>query len=299
MLMSDSWRLATPAAPAPVPVGVELPRELFIADLLLAGAGLTLLALAAARWRRWLAPGPLRSNRLAPEMLLVPLSAYILLQLAAGAMVGAGGDVPADTPRQLLSGTLVKLAGGLVCVLLAHYTFTGGAAGFIAGQRRPGRDVALGLLAFVAVFPLCWGLNLLSEWGIRMWDPQWQPPEHEVLLELQRPDLPPWTPLTLWAGAVLVAPFSEEAFFRGIFQTGLGRIIHPRGAVVLVAAAFGLAHANQPQVILPLFMLGLALGWVYERCGSLIAPMALHLVFNLKTMVYFTISMRAGGVAGP
>ncbi len=37
-------------------------------------------------------------------------------------------------------------------------------------------------------------------------------------------------------------------------------------------------------------VLGVILGYVYERTGSLVAPITMHLLFNLKTMIFATIA---------
>ncbi len=59
---------------------------------------------------------------------------------------------------------------------------------------------------------------------------------------------------------------------------------------MLVGSAFGLAHMEQPHVVAPLIVLGVILGYVYERTGSLVAPITMHLLFNLKTMIFATIA---------
>ena len=51
-----------------------------------------------------------------------------------------------------------------------------------------------------------------------------------------------------------------------------------------------MAHLAQPHVVAPLIVLGLILGYVYERTGSLVAPITMHLLFNLKTMIFATIA---------
>ena len=47
---------------------------------------------------------------------------------------------------------------------------------------------------------------------------------------------------------------------------------------------------EQPHVVAPLIVLGVILGYVYERTGSLVAPITLHLLFNFKTMLFSTIA---------
>ena len=39
------------------------------------------------------------------------------------------------------------------------------------------------------------------------------------------------------------------------------------------------------MALLPLFLLGLILVWIYERTGSIWAPIALHACFNTVTVI--------------
>jgi len=81
---------------------------------------------------------------------------------------------------------------------------------------------------------------------------------------------------------VLAAPISEELFFRGFFFAGLRRRLPFALAAVISAAIFGAFHYTGPGslTVLPqLAMLGLTQAWLYERSGSIYAPMAVH-VFN-------------------
>ena len=59
--------------------------------------------------------------------------------------------------------------------------------------------------------------------------------------------------------------------------------------ILLTALIFGAVHAAQPQAVVPMILLGAILGWLYERCGGLLAPITMHVCFNLKTMILFSI----------
>jgi len=84
--------------------------------------------------------------------------------------------------------------------------------------------------------------------------------------------------------AVAVAPFLEEVIFRGLFFCGLRRTRSPRVALYFSACLFGLVHAEPPVAILPMVALGLFLGWLMERTGSLLACFVAHAAFNLLSV---------------
>ena len=68
---------------------------------------------------------------------------------------------------------------------------------------------------------------------------------------------------------------------------------------VVVSALFAGLHAAQWPAPLPLFLLSLGLGALYQRTGSLVGPMTMHAMFNgLSTAVLF-LAVHATGPAGP
>jgi membrane protease YdiL (CAAX protease family) len=55
---------------------------------------------------------------------------------------------------------------------------------------------------------------------------------------------------------------------------------------VIASAIFACVHA-QAQNIPALFALGIALGYNYERCGRLLPPMIMHMLFNGVMMAFY------------
>jgi membrane protease YdiL (CAAX protease family) len=80
----------------------------------------------------------------------------------------------------------------------------------------------------------------------------------------------------------LLAPVSEEFFFRGFCFTALRRSFGVAVAAVLTGALFGLIHAGgtEPEFLVPLGVLGALLCLLYWRTGSIIPCMVLHAINN-------------------
>lgn len=80
-------------------------------------------------------------------------------------------------------------------------------------------------------------------------------------------------------GSVIVAPFVEEAFFRGFLFTAFRRRYGWKRGALISAALFAIVHLNLLAVP-TLFLLGFALAYLYHRSGSLWPPMLMHGIWN-------------------
>ena len=95
----------------------------------------------------------------------------------------------------------------------------------------------------------------------------------------------------------ILAPLAEEVVFRGaILRTLLGIMSKKNHwvAIIISAALFGLAHFNAAQFINALLM-GLLLGWMYYRTGSLVPGILLHWVNNTMAYVLANIMPQSDG----
>ena len=95
----------------------------------------------------------------------------------------------------------------------------------------------------------------------------------------------------------ILAPLAEEVVFRGaILRTLLGIMSKKNHwvAIMISATIFGVVHANLAQFINALLM-GLLLGWMYYRTGSLVPGILLHWVNNTMAYVLANIMPQSDG----
>ena len=83
--------------------------------------------------------------------------------------------------------------------------------------------------------------------------------------------------------AVLV-PICEEYVFRGLFFRRMERESSFVYAMVYSSVVFGILHVNLVQMLYG-FALGMMLAYVYEKYGSLKAPVAAHMSMNLLSVL--------------
>ncbi len=247
---------------------------------------------ARRRWRAAFSFGPRRSGELDLLYLTFAIVLFLVLMIGMkglGSVLAPPGKMSQEhwigTPSMpglwpILANNISKLViVGAVCVMAA-IALDGGLTSFGWRRDRIVRDLVWAVLGYLVIWPVCEGLAYLA---VLLRGP---PPSHGVLNLVHTGNVPLWGTVLLWVSAVLISPVAEEVFFRGMLQTVLRRYVDlPWAAIALAAIAFGAMHTAQPQYVVPLTVLGLALGYVYERTGSLVAPVIIHVLFNSRTMI--------------
>lgn len=86
---------------------------------------------------------------------------------------------------------------------------------------------------------------------------------------------------------ILLAPLTEEAFFRGFLITGLEQtFIGPIGSVVVTAALWAVIHIQyEVYELVLLFALGCVLGMSRVLTGSIFPAVASHVTINLLAYI--------------
>lgn len=84
----------------------------------------------------------------------------------------------------------------------------------------------------------------------------------------------------------IIGPIAEEVFFRGFAYRAFKERLGKGAALVLSALLFAAIHGN-PLALFPIFLIGLLLAYIYERTGSLAAPIGLHCANNLMAVLFF------------
>lgn len=235
-------------------------------------AGLVWVAVRQIEVRRFLPPERYRGPAVVILLILAIAIATVLNAPFSGdiaALLGGEGDLT-------LLGAIVILVSTQVGLLLVSWLFVARPNALAGLPSLPGRDpwgaVRAGLGWGVAAWfgaTILGGLALvvLESLGIA---PEPGPAE-QALNQLD--------PIVVIPAVVLVAPIAEEVFFRGVVFNAWLREGGRRWAFIGSAVLFAAIHLSLVSLV-PILLLGLALAWVYERTGNLIAPIVMHAVSN-------------------
>ena len=129
------------------------------------------------------------------------------------------------------------------------------------------------IAALGAIIPSAWLQEQMPEL------PNWAENEFDMLLSNR------WGYLAIG----LLAPFAEELVFRGaILRSLLSSRLSPLIAIIISAFFFALIHMNPAQMP-HAFLIGLLLGWLYYRTGSILPGMAFHWANNSVAYVLYNI----------
>lgn len=245
--------------------------------------------------------GEIQDRPQLPEVALAAVSLALLASLWAWLLKGI---VESQNLELALAGALGELCTCLLILSLLGWKAPKQLDSFGLVVRGWPKHVGWGLVWALAVWPIAIQLLLplslraaksVSRWA---WQVNYTAQPHTLLREMSEVS----APLNVWLLvilAVVIAPLAEEILFRGLLQGALVRLLRSRWiAIVITAAIFSVLHLvirenvaagesslAQVETIPSLFLLGLALGYSYEKTRSLYRPMVIHLAFNALSLI--------------
>ena len=150
------------------------------------------------------------------------------------------------------------------------------------------KDIEIGFIAYLIALPVIFFLSeLLATIVLKVFGTLG--PEQNAVRILKEMIGHPKLLIPMVVIIVFVGPFVEEFLFRVTLQGYLRKKMGMKAAILLSSLGFSLLHFSMQQevgnfILLPmLFVLGLFLGYIYERQRSLAASLSLHILFNAAT----------------
>ena len=138
------------------------------------------------------------------------------------------------------------------------------------------KNISSGIAGYIFILPLLFTVLIFSLWILNILGYKPEPqPVFEMFMEEKRGVF-----LAFFAIFVsILGPIIEEIFFRGFMYNAVKKHIGVIGAAFISASVFSLLHTNIVGFF-PIMILGLLLVYLYERTGSLVASMAVHILHN-------------------
>ena len=104
----------------------------------------------------------------------------------------------------------------------------------------------------------------------------------------------------LWLAFVIVAPLTEEMFFRGFLFKGIeSSKMGPVGAVIITSLAWAAMHTQYDVYgMVSIFLGGLILGFARVKSNSIYPPIVMHIIQNIIATIEVVIYLRIVPNAG-
>ncbi|MCK5175166.1 MAG: CPBP family intramembrane metalloprotease, partial [Planctomycetes bacterium] len=254
------------------------PQDIIVIGVCAAGVFILVNWLVSYSGPAALAFCPVRRNNMPVYLPLIAIGVWLTCVAGASLIITKSlVDVP-DWLQEFslfLGMTIIELVMIGLLLFIAWHRFARRLKGFGLHIRTVGGDMVFAVVNFIAVYPLVLVLLWAVVWiGEFIAGPGFEMQINEGLTALTDYDKPGLKVLVIFF-AVIVVPVFEEMLFRGFLQSMLtGFIGRPWPAILIASFAFASMH---PWMHLPaLFVLSMALGYAYEKSGSLLRPIFIH-----------------------
>ncbi len=152
------------------------------------------------------------------------------------------------------------------------------------------RYLPRGILLYLLALPFIVGAGQLVEYTTRALNGI---PQHQEVVTRFMEEKSTVAITSMLLFAALFGPFTEEVLFRGFLQPALREAMGTWKAIFLSALLFASVHLNI-YVFLQIFLLGLILAYLFEKTGTLLAPIFVHMLHNTTTLTYLLLSKQQG-----
>ncbi len=152
-------------------------------------------------------------------------------------------------------------------------------------------NVLCAAVGYVSLIPILLVIMVITFFIIRWL--RYQPPVQPIVQVFMEEK----ETAVLWFSSLFAAifgPIAEEIYFRGFMYTVLKKRIGILGGMLVSSVVFSFLHAHVVGFF-PILALGLLLAYLYEKTGSLVSSMSVHIAHNVA-MVIIVFLMRGAGL---
>ena len=150
------------------------------------------------------------------------------------------------------------------------------------------RNVFYGVVGYIATLPILFAALILTALVINFF--KYVPKEQFVVEVFMRHNNPAFL-LYMSIFAAIAGPIVEELFFRGFMYTAVRKYIGVFWATLITASLFAALHAHAIGFF-PIMILGIILAYLYEKTGTLVSSMVMHMMHNFS-MIALVFLMKA------
>jgi len=282
----------------------RLAEAISIPDVVICTVGTVLFAVWLVKssfGRDALADSAPRRNNMPAHLPFVLLFIWFVL-IGTGALLTTGlVDNLEEWQGAFVDNAIVCVSGAaatVVIIFLVRAHFARRLKGFGLNVKTIHKDIFGAVINLLTAWPFVTGAIVLTFlFGLVIRGPEFEIERHESLTQIGAYEQPSLRVLIVVV-AVVVAPLLEEMLFRGLFQTTIRSLLAesqlgkrlrnswavPWLSIFIASGLFATVHAyagHWPA----LFVLGICMGYAYEKSGSLFRPIFIHALFNTTSVI--------------
>jgi membrane protease YdiL (CAAX protease family) len=271
---------------------IEQAAHLFMVLFILLGIGLLICWQARCPLASSLDRCPIRRNRLPMYFpffqLFVWMLATVLLNVILKKILSGKPDSTIQVAQTAVF-TAVEATLAAFFIITAKFAFVRGLKGFGLRLRTVGKDIFWAAVNLTAVYPvILLALWLTIQTGQWISGPEFGLEKHPTLEELVKASM--MVKCFIVFSTLIVVPVFEELLFRGLIQSTLtAHLGRPWQAIAITSLMFAALHPSVTHFA-GLLVLSICLGYAYEKSGSLLRPMLIHVLFNTISITAVLIS---------
>ena len=195
-----------------------------------------------------------------------------------------------DNFRMILNSTILDTLG---VVFIIYFTVGQYKEKFVSlgiSFKNFFRNIFYGMVGYIALIPILVVLLLAIAYisNLIKYVPEKQPVVELFLKEKN-------APLLIYTSlfAAIAGPIIEELFFRGFMYNAFKKYIGIFWATLITAAMFAALHAHIVG-FLPILALGMMLAYLYEKTGTLVSSITVHMIHNLSMVLLVFLVKQIG-----
>jgi membrane protease YdiL (CAAX protease family) len=237
--------------------------------------------MAPVKWGAW---------DVAKVMMLFIFFGYIFIMIES-VLARVFPVIKDDNFRMILNSSVLDTLGVVFIIYFTVAQHGERLAALGLSLRHFFRNVFYGIAAYIALIPAL--VLVLAGTAFFVSMIKYVPPKQPVVeLFLKETNAPLLFYTSIFAA--VFGPIIEELFFRGFMYNAFKARLGVLGSMIVTAALFAALHSHAVG-FLPIMVLGMLLAYIYEKTGTLVASITVHMAHNLA-MVFLVFLVKQLGV---
>lgn len=206
--------------------------------------------------------------------------AYLFL-IFEGKMSKAFGLFKNENFRFIFEATVLDAAGIIFVLNFVVFTYNQSLESIGVTLKNWLKNVFYGIVGYLSIIPILFVTLMVTAVIISTF--KLKPPVQPIVdMFIKEKNVPVLIYSTIFAG--IFGPIMEEIFFRGFMYKALKKKIGVFWSILTTAFVFSLLHVHWVGLV-PIMVLGILLAYLYEKTGSLVPSITVHIMHNMASVL--------------